>query len=281
MIHILTDSTANLPFELVARSRIRVVPTYLHWEGETLREGVGIDTQTLLARLRRASSLPTTSQAPVSDYADAYRQILAEDADATILAVMQSRALSGSLASAQVAAGQFPDADIRLFDTRSCTAGHALLAREAALLVEADQPAGEVLAALDRMREGLSLYMVVTTLEHLHQSGRLWGLARMRARMGDGVGLVTLKDGAMSGVGIYPDRRAAVDAIAGQATRLPGRTRVAVQHALCEADANRLGAGLRAALAPDLYLQTEMGPVYSYYCGEGALVAAWCPAPPS
>jgi len=279
MIHILTDSTVNLPFELVARSRIRVVPIYLHWDAETLREGVGIDTHTLLGRLRGAASLPTITQAPVSDFVDAYRQILAVDAQATILAVMQSGALSGTLASAQVAAGQVADADIRIFDTRSCTAGQALLVREAVLLVEAGRSADDILAALDAMRETLSFYLIVTTLEHLHQSGRLWGLARMRARMGDGVGLVTLNDGAMSPVGIFPDRRAALDAIAERATKLTGRTRVAVQHALCEEDANRLGGALRATLAPDLYLQTEMGPVYSYYGGDGALAGAWCPAP--
>jgi len=83
----------------------------------------------------------------------------------------------------------------------------------------------------------------------------------------------------MAPVGIFPDRQAALAAISDRATKRTGRTRVAVQHALAEEDANWLGSRLRAALAPDLYLQTEMGPIYSFYCGEGALVGAWCPAP--
>ncbi|HVP22214.1 MAG TPA: DegV family protein, partial [Anaerolineaceae bacterium] len=61
-VMILTDSSAYLPADLVARYPIRVIPLTLNWDGVSYRDGVDIQAKEFYQRLSTASSVPTTSQ---------------------------------------------------------------------------------------------------------------------------------------------------------------------------------------------------------------------------
>jgi fatty acid-binding protein DegV len=60
-VRIVTDSTCDLPAELVERHRIIVVPTYINIGAQSYLDGVEITRAEFYARLTTRSPHPTTS----------------------------------------------------------------------------------------------------------------------------------------------------------------------------------------------------------------------------
>jgi len=176
-IVVITDSSAYIPESALAGLHVRVIPLWLLWDGENLRDGVDILPSTFYPRLRSSQTLPTSSQPTVSEFVDFYRQI-AENAD-TIVSVLVSAKISGTIANAQAAVEQLPDLDIRIVDSynSSMGLGHVVLA--AARAAAEGKSVAEVVAAAERMRDEINFIFVVDTLEYLHKGGRIGGAKRL------------------------------------------------------------------------------------------------------
>jgi len=82
-IAIVTDSTADLPPDLLARHAITVVPLSVSFADATFQDGVEISSNDFLARLRSSPDLPTTAQPPSGRFEEVYRRV-AEDHDAVV-----------------------------------------------------------------------------------------------------------------------------------------------------------------------------------------------------
>ena len=71
MIKIVTDSTADVPQELLDKYDIRVVPINIQFGTETYREGIEIDRPTFLRKLDEYPTIPTSSQPAPGQFATA------------------------------------------------------------------------------------------------------------------------------------------------------------------------------------------------------------------
>ncbi len=179
MIKIATDSVANLPADVVQTFGIAVIPTYVSFGGETLRDGVDITPAQFYQRLAASAQLPVTTQPSVDDFEQFYRRLLEENPGATILSLHLSRLFSGIIASAEQAAARLPQADIRIFDTRSVSLGQGLMAREAAAMAEAGASIETILQRLEAMRDGMQFYAAMDTLDYLAKGGRILAALRV------------------------------------------------------------------------------------------------------
>jgi fatty acid-binding protein DegV len=73
---IVLDSTADPPDAAAHFPNWRVVPLYVQFGGESLRDGVDIDAGEFYARLRRETSVfPTTSQPTPGDFLACYQEL--------------------------------------------------------------------------------------------------------------------------------------------------------------------------------------------------------------
>ena len=61
-IVVITDSSAYIPESALAGLQIPVIPLWLLWDGENLRDGIDILPSTFYPRLRASQTLPTSSQ---------------------------------------------------------------------------------------------------------------------------------------------------------------------------------------------------------------------------
>ena len=75
-VRIVTDSTADIPAVLASELDISVVPCQVHFDGEMYQDGVTLAPQAFFHKLARSSELPRTSQPPISEFVDTYRQIM-------------------------------------------------------------------------------------------------------------------------------------------------------------------------------------------------------------
>ena len=97
-IAIVTDSTADLPSQLVRGRSITVVPLTLHFEGRSLLDGVDIRPSEFYRKLPNATTHPTTSQPAAGRFAETYAELLTTHSE--VVSIHISEKLSGTYASA-------------------------------------------------------------------------------------------------------------------------------------------------------------------------------------
>ena len=176
-IVVITDSSAYIPVGALAGLQIPVIPLWLLWDGENLRDGVDILPSTFYPRLRASQTLPTSSQPTVPEFVDFYQRV-ARDAD-SIVSVLVSSKISGTIDNAQTALDNLSELDIHIVDSynSSMGLGHVVLA--AARTAAEGKSVEEVVAAAERMRDKINFIFVVDTLEYLFRGGRIGGAKRI------------------------------------------------------------------------------------------------------
>lgn len=170
-IHLVTDSTAYLPAEVIREHDIRIVPLRVNMEGASLREGQDIDNAEFFRRLRTAKTLPTTSQPPAGEFAAVYRE-LGQDGG-SIVSIHISGNLSGTVAAAEAARRMLPELDIHILDSRITCLGLGFVVWEAAKARAAGRPLADVLARAEEVIQNITAFFMVDDLNYLHKGGRI------------------------------------------------------------------------------------------------------------
>ncbi len=178
-IAIVTDSSANIPIELMQDLDIHVIPVWLIWDGKNYRDGIDLKADEFYARLKRSKTLPTTSQPSTSEF-EVFFSKLGEKYDAIVAPLVSSK-MSGTVECAQAAVNQLTDLSIHIVDSCAGSMAHGLTVLAAARAAAAGSVIDEVVSAAKRMRERVNLFFVVDTLEFLHRSGRISGAKRYMA----------------------------------------------------------------------------------------------------
>ncbi len=185
MLRLLTDSAADLSPSLQAQPGVGVVPITVRFaDGVTLRDGVDATREEFYTRLLAAEKLPTTSQPSPEAFMTAFAEAKAAG-DETIVVTLAS-SLSGTFQCARLAAEECGYRDVWFVDSRTGSAGEALLVREALRLRAAGRSTPEIVAALEVLKPRVCVLAVVDSLKHLHKGGRLPGAV---ALMGGALGI--------------------------------------------------------------------------------------------
>jgi DegV family protein with EDD domain len=277
-VRIVTDTTAGLPSDILERYNIPNVAQYVHFGDEALREEYELDAATFYARQAAASELPKTSAPSVGDMLEAYRQVLNESPGATILSIHPSTDVSGTVRSARPAAAEFPDADIRIFDTRSVSIGLGLMVWEAARMAERGASPDAITARMEAMRDGTKIYFVVDTLEYLAKGGRIGRATHLVGSLLDIKPVLALCDGVVESYSRARTRRRSLSmlqemAIQGAGGR-PG-LRLGLAHAVCADEVAPMVEAFRAQLEPEVFLYGDLGPSIGVHAGPGTVAVGW------
>lgn len=170
-VAVITDSTAYLPEGFAARHRIRVVPLHVLVDGVSALDGTETGPRALAEALgdRR---IVTTSRPTPSEFATAYREVLAEGADAVVSVHLSSR-LSGTWEAALLAAGEVGPDTVRVVDSRSTAMGLGFAALRAAEVAASGAGVEDVEAAAVSASRRSEVFFVVETLEYLRRGGRI------------------------------------------------------------------------------------------------------------
>jgi uncharacterized protein len=275
-VTVLTDSACDLPAEIVQAHGITVVPLSLVYPDGALRDGVDITADRFVERLL-AGEHPTTSQPPPAAFLDGFNRA-ALDGE-SIVAVILSGALSGTLASAEAAARRVDGAAVRIVDSRAASLLQGLLVLKAAELGELGWDAGRIAAELDRIRGRSGLFFTVDTFDRLLASGRV---GRGRALLG---GLLDIKpilgltpEGRVEAAGRARGRRNVLPAVMRLLEeRLPRRAdvRFGIVHVACPDVVPDVRAALLAGWGEREVIVAPATPVLATHLGPGAWGVIW------
>ena len=174
---ILTDSSTHIPESVKRGLNISVIPVWLHWDNERLRDGVDIDLPTFYRRLKESKTLPTSSQPSPKEFIDHYRK-LAEDAAGGVIVLVSSK-ISGTVDSARAARKQLSKLSIKVVDSLQGSMGAGFMVLAAARAAAAGKSVKEIVAAAEQLQEKIHFFFMVDTLEYLHKGGRIGTAKRL------------------------------------------------------------------------------------------------------
>jgi DegV family protein with EDD domain len=271
---VVTDSTSDLDTATAVRCGIDVVPLFVNFGEERLRDTVDLSREEFYRRLRAGGVLPTTSQPTAAMFEEAFRPHV--EAGREIVCVTINAQLSGTLNAATAAAQQFPGATIAIVDSAMVSGGLAVQAMHAADLARSGADAASVAAALGHDREAARGYAVIPDLSHAVRTGRV---SRTMAFIGSLVKILPVL--RFAGGTIEEEARVrtyarAEDAMIDAALRVidlaPG-ARVCIAHANAPALAATIEARVRERITQPVYSLDvmEAGPVIATHAGPDAV----------
>lgn len=193
MVNIITDTTAGLPDEVAERYNVPVIPQVIIFGSDSYLEGQEIDHATFMEQLQRSNELPKTSAPPPELFVEAFERLVPQGE--AILCIHPSSELSGTVRSATVAAANFPDADIRVIDTRVIGSPLATLVTLAAEWSASGVDADAIEARIRDLIPRCRIYFLVATLEYLAKGGRIGGAAALLGSVLQVKPILTLQDG--------------------------------------------------------------------------------------
>lgn len=269
-VAIVTDSTCNLPAELVEQYNVYVIPQILNWEGKSLLDQIDISTQEFYERLPRSSDLPKTSQPSPGQFTEYFTKV-AEDAD-SIVGIFVSEKLSGTLQSAHLGAEAMGDYPIEIVDSRSVSLGLGLLVTAAARYAAEGHDYKEVAEYTRTLAPRLRVLFVVDTLDYLHKGGRIGGAQRLFGSMLSIKPVLHLEDGRIEPLASIRTKNKAiqhmVDTILGE-MRGKQHIHAGVIHAAAPESAAQVQEMLLAEVQPQELLVNELTPVIGANVGPG------------
>jgi DegV family protein with EDD domain len=233
MICIVTDSTCDLPEGQLAQLEVRVVPINLTFGTEEYQEGVTLGYDEFFRKVDALGIVPKTSQPSPGDFADVYRR-LADDGATTILSLHVTGKLSGTVRSAELAAGMVRDqVDVRVFDSLAGSAALGFMVQEATDMLAQGASAEQVLARWIAIRDHLGIYFYLDTLKYARMSGRVGALQSSLASMLQIKPLIALNEGMLNVAERVRSRKAALSRLVAMASeQAAGRqVNLAVVHA--------------------------------------------------
>ena len=270
-VRIVTDSTSDLPEDIVQRLGITVVPLNVHFGTDSFKDGVDLSADEFYDRLLNGPILPTTSQPSIGEFAQTYEEV-AGDADG-ILSIHISSKVSGTYNSAVQATSEAKlSCPVEVVDTQQMSMGLGMTVMAAAAAVQKGCGLEEATAVAKRASELAECIALFETLEYLQKGGRvgkagalIGSLLRIRP-------MIIVRDGEVHELAKERSRPRGIARLQRTARDFAPVDELAVIYSTTPDDARAVAENL-SDLLPDSKepIIARFGPVVGTYAGPGAL----------
>ena len=267
-IKIVTDSTCDLPEEIVAQHGITVVPLYINFGSESYLDGVDLSREAFYARLPDCDPPPTTAMPGPQMFLETYKR-LAEKGATEILSIHISRSLSAVVDTAQLAARE-ASIPVTVFDSGTLSLGTGFLVWAAADAVAQGHSMEEIAALIEEQGQRTHVFAALDTLEFLRRGGRM---NRVIAVLGSWLQmkpLLKMHDGKPAAEKILTAKAATQRLVALLQEQVP-LEKVALVHTHALDKARELCQQARHLLPEGEVLSVDITPVFGTHLGPGAV----------
>jgi DegV family protein with EDD domain len=185
-IAILTDSSCDLPRDIIDRYQIHVVPLSVHFGESYFLDRLTINPPQFYGMLEKTSVNPSSAQPAAKELQNKY-EYLATHYD-SIFAVHISQALSGTFANSEKGSRDVIERTgkkINVINSKNLTGGLGLLLLRIARAIESGETHDEILQKVGGWIEKTQVRVSVTTLKYIVRSGRVSPMKSFVARMLD------------------------------------------------------------------------------------------------
>lgn len=232
---IVTDSTADIPNNIIQQFNIYVVPTVLVTGDQSILDDVNFSREEFYRLLPNMNQHPTTASPSIGAFEELYANLFKKGIE-MIVSIHVSSVLSG-VYNAASAAAKNSDGEIHVIDSQQLSMGLGFQVMNAAKANSNLLSISEVLQEIEQTRINTRLIAMLDTLDYVRKSGRVsWALATignlLRLKQ-----FIEVKDGRVLRLGETRTRRKGFERLIEHYHQLDSVQQLAILHTNAEDDA--------------------------------------------
>jgi DegV family protein with EDD domain len=272
-VRIVTDSTADLPPDLIKELGIAVVPLYVCFGKDVYRDREDINEDDFYQRLLQDSIHPTTTQPTPQDFAEVYRQ-LSSKADG-IVSIHISEKLSGTCNSARqgrkLVENGYP---IEVVDSKTTSMALGLIVIAAANIAKTGKSLQQVAGDVKQVISSVQLLVLFDTLKYLARGGRT---GKAKSLLGSVLSIrpmLTTKEGEFVPVRQIRSRSKGIENLFDFARAADNIEDLSIIYSTTPDEAASLADHISSILPSKQVRIARLGPVLGVHGGPGVLAIA-------
>jgi len=180
-IAIITDSTADIPVSLAEEYGIIITPLYVGFEGKLYKEGKTITSEKVYEKLEAGVKV-STSAPPTGDFVNIFRDLIEKKGKNLIYCIHLSSKLSGTFNSANQAKKFFPQAKIKVIDSKNATISLGFIALEAARAAREGKSEEEIDSLVESLIKKSKFFATIENFDYLFKGGRAPFLGKLLSK---------------------------------------------------------------------------------------------------
>lgn len=170
-IKIITDSTSDLPQDIVNELDIEVIPLHVNINCNSYKDLIDISFDELNNIMRETEDFPTTSHISPDVFKEVYESYL--NKGYKIISIHVSNKISDTFQSAYIAKNILDTKDIYVYDSLNVCAGLGMIVYECAKMVKSGYSLEEICAFIEKSIHNVKSAILVDNLNNLVRSGRI------------------------------------------------------------------------------------------------------------
>jgi len=183
-IAVLTDSTCDLPQDILERYQIHMIPLSVHFGDSFYLDRITMNPQQFYQMVQRSEERPTTSQPTIKEFQNKF-EYLSSHYSAT-LGVFLSEKLSGTFQNSVNSSSEISNRTKKpayLFNSRNLSAALGLVVLRIARALEEGMIMDEILPKIDTWINKSFMRVTIPSLDYISKSGRISPFKGLVARL--------------------------------------------------------------------------------------------------
>ena len=198
-IKVLSDSTCDLPQEVLEKYNITMIPLSVIKDGKQFTDGVDITPADIFNHVASGGDLCSTAALNIGEYTDVFAKY-AKEYDG-VIHVNISAEFSSCYQNACLAAEEFDN--VRVIDSRNLSTGQGLVVLKACELAKEFEDLDALADALRAFTDKVEASFLLDRLEYMVKGGRCSAAAALGANLLNLKPCIEVKNGKMSVVKKY------------------------------------------------------------------------------
>ena len=199
-IHILADTSCDMPNSQAKEYNIRLLPFKLNFEdGNEYRDRVDIEPAELYKKLRETNTIPKTVQITPTEFEEIFREEVQQGYDEIVVVTIASTA-SGTYQSAMIAKTAVEEEGIikvHVVDSMNLSYGTGFAILQGAKALQSGADGQTIASVIKDTVDSSTSYFSVETLEYLKRGGRIKTATAVIGGMLDIRPILTVKNGVV------------------------------------------------------------------------------------
>ncbi|SDK22342.1 DegV family protein [Natronincola ferrireducens] len=274
-MQIITDSSCDLPQDIIKKYDILVVPLSIEIDGMNYVDGVDLTHQEFYQKMTASDIIPKTSQPSPQSFIDVFRQGLEKYGE--ILSINLSSKLSGTCDSAMMAKSMV-GGEIEIFDSLNGSLGLGLQVLKACHLSKEGWSVDKIVNKLKEYREEMKVIVYLETLENCVKGGRVTKTKEVVANLFNLKPIVHVEEGYVRILKTVRGKKKAMrnllEMMEERNVNFKDRI-VGITHCDCLEEALKLKEEIIKKFSPAEVMVTTMGPVIGTHAGIGGLLVCF------
>ncbi len=272
-IAIVTDSTSDIPKDLLKKLNITLVPLSVIFDNESYKDNsTEITVEQFYQKLKTAKNLPKTAQPSPGDFYENYNRLLGEYDG--IVSIHISKKMSGTIDSALMAKKRLPENNIQIIDSELVHMPLGFMVLRAARLAKENKSMEEIIDGVKKLKAKMHSLFIPNTLEFLKKGGRIGRAKSLVASLLEIKPILTLNYGEVSQ--FKTTRRwnqAKNELINSMSTMVkhPQNLVISVADSNVKKEGDEMKEKIQKTLNPKQILRVEFGCTLGTHLGPGAL----------